>query len=119
MTGLIIAYYENMSFHDQGFSKEPTRVRSVLDTLMKGISGASLSTIETILAHWPSIIDESLLPFCTPVAVHEKCLTITVTDPGLVQEIQWQSDKILEGVKSLFHEDIITQIKISLRSQKD
>ena len=119
MTGLIIAYYENMSFRNQGFSKEPTSLRSVLDTLMKGISGASLSTIETILAHWPSIIDESLLPFCTPVAVHEKCLTIGVTDPGSIQEIQWQSDKILEGVKSLFHEDIITQIKISLRSKKD
>ena len=118
MTGLIIAYYESMSFHNQGFSKEPTRLRSVLDTLMKGISGASLSTIETILAHWPSIIDESLLPFCTPVAVHEKCLTISVTDPGLIQEIQWQSDKILEGVKSLLQEDVIAQIKVSLRSQK-
>ena len=107
-----------MSFRNQGFSKEPTRLRSVLDTLMKGISGASISTIETIIAHWPSLIDESLLPFCTPVAVNEKCLTITVTDPGLIQEIQWQSDKILEGVKSLFHEDMITQIKITLHSEK-
>jgi len=115
---LIIAYYESMPFRNQEFSKEPARLRSVLDTLMKGISGASLSTIETILAHWPTIIDESLLPFCTPVAVHEKCLTIAVTDPGLIQEIQWQSDKILKGVKSLFHEEIITQIKVSLRSQE-
>ena len=107
-----------MSFHNQGFSKEPTRLRNALDALMKGISGASLSTIEIILANWPSIIDESLLPFCTPVGVHEKCLTIAVTDPGLIQEIQWQSDKILKGVKALFHEEIITQIKVSLRSQE-
>tara|TARA_B100000902_G_scaffold360730_1_gene377648 strand:+ start:2297 stop:2638 length:342 start_codon:yes stop_codon:yes gene_type:complete len=110
-------YFLFISFFNQGAPVEPTKLRVVLNTLMKGLSGSSLSTIETIISHWPEIIDKSLYPFCTPVSVHGSCLTISVSDPGLFQEVQWQSDKILEAVNPLFSDERITQINVSLHSE--
>ena len=105
-----------MTFRDDGVPNEPTRLRVALNTLMKGLSGTSLSTIETVVEHWSSIIDESLYPFCTPVTVKDKCLTITVSDPGLIQEVEWRKENILRAIKPLFPNEVITQIKVSLNS---
>ena len=105
-----------MSFRNDGAPNEPTRLRVVLNTLMKGLSGTSLSTIEMIVEQWPNIIDESLYPFCTPVTVKDKCLTITVSDAGLIQEVEWRKENILQAINRLFSDEVITQIKVSLHS---
>ena len=105
-----------MSFRNDGVPNEPTRLRIALNTLMKGLSGTSLSTIEMIVEQWPNIIDESLYPFCTPATVKDKCLTITVSDAGLIQEVEWRKEIILQAIKPLFSDEVITQIKVSLHS---
>ena len=101
-----------MSFRNDGAPNEPTRLRVALNTLMKGLSGTSLSTIEMIVEQWPNIIDESLYPFCTPVTVKDKCLTITVSDAGLLQEVEWWKALILPAINSRVPDVVITQSNV-------
>ena len=107
-----------MSFSDHNSSHEPTKLRSTLNTLMQKLSGSSLPAIESVVNNWTEIIDESFLPFCTPVSIHGECLTISVSDPALIQEIQWQSEKILDKVQPFLGSHVITEIKVSLSQEK-
>jgi len=107
-----------MPFREQNFSQEPTKLRFTLNTLLLKLSGSTLTAIESVITNWPEIIDEALSPFCTPVSIHGECLTIAVSDPALIQEIQWQSEKILNNVKPFLTDQVITQIKVSLSREE-
>ncbi len=107
-----------MSFGDHYSSDEPTKLRATLNMLMQKLSGSTLTAIDSVITNWPEIIGESFLPFCTPVSIHGECLTISVSDPALIQEIQWQSGKILEKVKPFLGGHVITEIKVSLSQNK-
>lgn len=103
-----------MTTRDSNASHEPKRLRYGLDMLMNNLTGTPVTIFEHINSNWSEIIDKKFYPYCSPGRVKNGCLTISVSDPSLVQEIQWQSHTILVRLQDLLDDKSITQIKVSL-----
>jgi|TARA_B110000014_G_C19736273_1_gene384274 hypothetical protein len=103
-----------MNRRDSNASDEPKRLRYGLNMLMNTLTGTPITIIENINGNWQEIIDKKFYPYCSPGKVKNGCLTISVSDPSLVQEIQWQSHTILVRLRDLLGDESITQIKVSV-----
>jgi len=103
-----------MNRRDSNASYEPKRLRYGLNMLMNNLTGTPITTIENINSNWQEIIDKKFYPYCSPGKVKNGCLTISVSDPSLGQEIQWQTHTILARLRDLLGEEAITQIKVSV-----
>ena len=97
-------------------SPDPVPMREPMDALMERLSGASTSTIETVMDSWPAIVGEPLASSTTPEKIAGGCLTVRTHDAIFGAEIRWLETTIIERVQELSDGGTLDRVQVVVRA---
>ena len=96
-------------------SPDPVPMREPMDALLERLSGASTSTIETVMDSWPAIVGEQLASATAPVKIAGGCLTVRTDDAIWASEIRWQESTIIDRVQALSGGGTLDRVHVVVR----
>lgn len=96
-------------------TSEPRPVREGLDAVLHRLAGADVSTIETVMDSWDTIVGEQLAALTAPVKIDGATLTVRTDDPVVASEIRWMERAILDQVARLSGSGELRSVAVVVR----
>ena len=114
-----MVYHTKMSWEPlYGQEKQPTKLNSLLNTVMHKLAGTSTQVIDEIFSNWDEIIGVKLGKYTRPTHLKDNCLHIQADDPVIAKELEWRSKKIIEKANLLIPKALIERTKITSKKEK-
>jgi predicted nucleic acid-binding Zn ribbon protein len=94
---------------------EPRLVGSALPQVTRRFGLASPQTLNAVFARWEEMVGSPLGHHCTPVALRDSVLTVTVDEPGWATEIRYLHDDLVRRINEVAGAGAVTRVEVRRR----
>jgi predicted nucleic acid-binding Zn ribbon protein len=86
-----------------------------LDRVVRRLGGSSTGAVQGLFGQWADIVGERVANHCTPAALRDDTLVVTVDDPAWATQLRFLETEILSRVKEALGVRDLTRMEVRVK----
>lgn len=93
-------------------SSDPISVGESMKLVQQRLGAAQPDRFATLVAEWGSLVGQRLAEHCSPESLVSGNLSVSVTSPGVAEQVKWATSDLIAAANAILGEDLVTRVSI-------